>query len=81
MQVIQSSYTDIHFPSPFFPLGSWTGALRAGKELYRDGGIRTLLQGHSATLFRVFPYAAIKFMAYDQIHPVSPLTGSRVFFD
>jgi len=51
--------------------GSWSGALRAGKEIYKDGGFRGLFQGHSATLLRVFPYAAIKFMAYDQVHYVS----------
>ena len=52
-------------------IGSWSGAFRAGLEIYRDGGIRGLFQGHSATLLRVFPYAAIKFMAYDQVHYVS----------
>lgn len=46
--------------------GTWTGAYRAGLAIYRDGGTRGLLQGHSATLLRIFPYAAIKFMAYDQ---------------
>lgn len=46
--------------------GSWTGAFRAGLAIYRDSGIRGLLQGHSATLLRIFPYAGIKFMAYDQ---------------
>jgi len=51
--------------------GSWSGALRAGKEIYKSGGFRGLFQGHSATLLRVFPYAAIKFMAYDQVHFVS----------
>ena len=29
-----------------------------------------LFQGHSATLLRIFPYAAVKFMAYDQVHDV-----------
>ncbi|KAG1718947.1 mitochondrial carrier domain-containing protein [Suillus lakei] len=46
--------------------GTWSGAYRAGLAIYRDGGARGLLQGHSATLLRIFPYAAIKFMAYDQ---------------
>ncbi|KIM63496.1 hypothetical protein SCLCIDRAFT_117298 [Scleroderma citrinum Foug A] len=46
--------------------GSWTGALRAGLAIYGNGGVRGLFQGHSATLLRIFPYAAIKFMAYDQ---------------
>lgn len=48
--------------------GTWSGAFKAGTQLYRDGGVRGLFQGHSATLLRIFPYAAIKFMAYDQVH-------------
>lgn len=51
--------------------GSWSGAFRAGAEIYKEGGGWALFQGHSATLIRVFPYAAIKFMAYDQVHHVS----------
>ncbi|KAI8980015.1 mitochondrial carrier [Trametes punicea] len=47
--------------------GTWSGTLRAISQIYRENGIRGLLQGHSATLLRIFPYAAIKFMAYDQI--------------
>ncbi|PPQ93660.1 hypothetical protein CVT25_012719 [Psilocybe cyanescens] len=48
--------------------GTWSGAFRAVNSIYGQGGIRGLFQGHSATLLRVFPYAAIKFMAYDQVH-------------
>ncbi|KAI0312722.1 mitochondrial carrier domain-containing protein [Amylostereum chailletii] len=48
--------------------GSWSGAYRAGSRIYSETGMRGLLQGHSATLFRVFPYAAVKFIAYDQVH-------------
>ena len=51
--------------------GTWSGAFQAARELYRERGVRGLLQGHSATLLRVFPYAAIKFMAYDRVHHVS----------
>ncbi|KAI5830719.1 mitochondrial carrier [Schizophyllum commune Tattone D] len=47
--------------------GTWTGAFKAGTQIYKENGARGLLQGHSATLIRVFPYAAIKFMAYDHI--------------
>lgn len=43
---------------------------RASKDIYAETGVRGLLQGHSATLIRIFPYAAIKFMAYDKIHGV-----------
>ncbi|KAA1476262.1 mitochondrial carrier [Dentipellis sp. KUC8613] len=48
--------------------GSWSGAFCAASQIYKEGGIRGLLQGHSATLLRVFPYAGIKFLAYDQAH-------------
>jgi len=48
--------------------GTWSGVFRAGTAIYRENGILGLLQGHSATLIRVFPYAAVKFMAYDQVH-------------
>ncbi|EIW57131.1 mitochondrial carrier [Trametes versicolor FP-101664 SS1] len=47
--------------------GTWSGTFRAISQIYGENGFRGLLQGHSATLLRIFPYAAIKFMAYDQI--------------
>ena len=50
------------------PAGSWSGMVNAVRHIYRDTGIRGLFQGHSATLLRIFPYAVIKFMAYDQMH-------------
>ncbi|GAA5965951.1 hypothetical protein JCM3765_004129 [Sporobolomyces pararoseus] len=48
--------------------GTWFGVFRASRDIYTETGIRGLLQGHSATLLRIFPYAAIKFMAYEQFH-------------
>jgi len=36
-------------------------------HIWQTSGIYGLYQGHTATLLRVFPYAAIKFVAYDQI--------------
>ncbi|KAG6844386.1 hypothetical protein H0H87_007290 [Tephrocybe sp. NHM501043] len=64
--------------------GSWSGAFRAGAEIYHNTGLRGLFQGHSATLFRIFPYAGIKFMAYDQAHhtksPNHPGTNSPPTF-
>ncbi|BGP14375.1 hypothetical protein JCM10213_004498 [Rhodosporidiobolus nylandii] len=48
--------------------GTWLGVFRASRDIYAETGVRGLLQGHSATLLRIFPYAAIKFMAYDQLH-------------
>ena len=40
------------------------------KDIYREDGTRGLFRGHSATLIRIFPYAAIKFLAYEQIRSV-----------
>lgn len=48
--------------------GTWSGAFKAIKDINRTNGVAGLFQGHSATLLRVFPYAAIKFLAYDQVH-------------
>jgi solute carrier family 25 (mitochondrial carrier protein), member 16 len=66
-------------------LGTWSGAYRAGAQIYRDSGALGLFQGHSATLLRIFPYAAIKFMAYDQMHdvriPLSPQDSFAFFID
>ncbi|KAG6920136.1 hypothetical protein DXG01_004902 [Tephrocybe rancida] len=66
---------EIVFYRSYHPLlqcskGSWSGAFRAGAEIYHDAGLRGLFQGHSATLLRIFPYASIKFMAYDQVHNI-----------
>lgn len=40
------------------------------KDIYRDEGPLGLFRGHSATLIRIFPYAAIKFLAYEQVRAV-----------
>lgn len=37
------------------------------RDIYLHQGVRGLFQGHSATLLRIFPYAGIKFLAYEQI--------------
>ena len=57
--------------------GTWSGAFRAFTQIYKEGGSLALFQGHSATLLRIFPYAAIKFMAYDQIEDVRPSACPR----
>lgn len=48
--------------------GHWLGVYRAGKDIVSDQGVWALFKGHSATLMRIFPYAAIKYMAYDRLH-------------
>ncbi|KUI60693.1 Mitochondrial carrier protein LEU5 [Cytospora mali] len=50
--------------------GSWVGTATAMTEIYRHEGPMGLFRGHSATLLRVFPYAGIKFLAYEQIRSV-----------
>jgi solute carrier family 25 (mitochondrial carrier protein), member 16 len=42
----------------------------AMRDIQRYEGSRGLYRGHSATLLRIFPYAAIKFLAYEQIRAV-----------
>lgn len=50
--------------------GSWFGVVTAMREINQQSGLRGLFRGHSATLLRIFPYAAIKFLAYEQIRAV-----------
>lgn len=50
--------------------GSFVGFFRAAKKIYLTDGIPGLFQGHSVTLLRIFPYAAIKFVAYEQIRTI-----------
>jgi len=47
--------------------GHWFGVVTAMRDINRQDGLRGLFRGHSATLLRIFPYAAIKFVAYEQI--------------
>ncbi|KAI1450263.1 mitochondrial carrier protein LEU5 [Annulohypoxylon stygium] len=46
--------------------GSWTGFGLAIRDIYANDGILGLFRGHSATLLKIYPYAAIKFVAYEQ---------------
>ena len=50
--------------------GSWAGAIQAITDIYNKDGGRGLFRGHSATLFRIFPYGGIKFLAYEQVRAV-----------
>lgn len=40
------------------------------RDINKQDGVRGLFRGHSATLLRIFPYAALKFLAYEQIRTV-----------
>ncbi|KAK0554857.1 coenzyme A transporter [Tilletia horrida] len=48
--------------------GRVLGVFYAIGDIFRSQGPFALFQGHSATLVRIFPYAAIKYMAYDKFH-------------
>lgn len=50
--------------------GTFNGLFKAVKKIYVNDGVLGLYQGHSATLLRIFPYAAIKFVAYEQIRTI-----------
>jgi solute carrier family 25 protein 16 len=50
--------------------GSWFGVVTAMRDINQQDGLRGLFRGHSATLLRIFPYAAIKFLAYEQFRSI-----------
>ncbi|KAL8779251.1 MAG: hypothetical protein Q9213_007023 [Squamulea squamosa] len=50
--------------------GSWFGVVTAMRDINRQSGIRGLFRGHSATLLRIFPYASIKFLSYEQFRSI-----------
>ncbi|KAK6544629.1 hypothetical protein TWF694_001318 [Orbilia ellipsospora] len=50
--------------------GSWFGFGNAVRNIYHQDGFLGLFRGHSMTLARVFPYAAIKFIAYEQYRAI-----------
>lgn len=55
----------------FASIGTFTGAFKAGRDIVRHTGVLGLFQGHSVTLLRIFPYATIRFIAYEQFRAVS----------
>lgn len=64
--------------------GRWLGVFTAARDIVHTQGPTALFQGHSATLMRIFPYAAIKYMAYDKLHfylmPTKQMeTSARLF--
>jgi len=50
--------------------GSWFGVIKAMRDIWGADGVRGLFRGHSATLLRIFPYAGIKFLAYEQVRTI-----------
>jgi solute carrier family 25 protein 16 len=60
----------IHFQVANPQLASYRGKFRgvfgAVRAIYHDFGLVGLYRGHSATLTRIFPYAALNFTAFEQ---------------
>ncbi|KNC48017.1 graves disease carrier protein [Thecamonas trahens ATCC 50062] len=58
------------------------GVLATLKQIVRLEGLRGLYKGNGAQMVRIFPYAAVQFMSYEQYKRIllggddSPLTGS-----
>lgn len=50
--------------------GTTKGLYLAGRHIWQTDKFAGLYQGHSVTLLRIFPYAAIKFVAYEQIRSI-----------
>ena len=48
--------------------GRWLGVVDAMRRIVDQQGLMGLFHGHSATILRIFPYAAVKYMAYDVLH-------------
>eukprot|EP01095_Lingulamoeba_sp_RSL-Kostka_P017478 TRINITY_DN908_c2_g1_i1.p1 TRINITY_DN908_c2_g1~~TRINITY_DN908_c2_g1_i1.p1 ORF type:complete len:314 (-),score=80.89 TRINITY_DN908_c2_g1_i1:113-1054(-) len=46
--------------------GSFFGQFSAVQRIYQSEGFSALYRGNGATLIRIFPYAAIQYMAYEQ---------------
>ncbi|KAB8274594.1 mitochondrial carrier domain-containing protein [Aspergillus minisclerotigenes] len=57
----------------------WNGFIQALNHIRTRHGIYGLFKGHSASLIRVFPYAGINFLAYEQLQRaiiISPQTDT-----
>lgn len=50
--------------------GQWLGVWHATRDIHQQFGVTGLFKGHAATLLRIFPYAAIKFVAYEQFRAI-----------
>lgn len=59
-------------------IGKLTGVFGAVKRIYSHSGFFGLYRGHSATLARIFPYAAINFAAFEKFKNV---LGSELTVD
>lgn len=55
----------------------WNGLFKAARHIQKSYGIWALFKGHSASLVRIFPYASINFLAYEQIRAAIILSPEK----
>jgi solute carrier family 25 protein 16 len=48
----------------------WNGLFKAARDIQKTYGVSALFKGHSASLVRIFPYASIHFLAYEEVRAV-----------
>eukprot|EP01127_Copromyxa_protea_P017551 TRINITY_DN5367_c0_g1_i2.p1 TRINITY_DN5367_c0_g1~~TRINITY_DN5367_c0_g1_i2.p1 ORF type:complete len:308 (+),score=49.32 TRINITY_DN5367_c0_g1_i2:31-954(+) len=55
------------------------GVFRTVHKMYKEEGISRLWKGHTATLWRIFPYSAIQFVSYEALkkHVVKENKGGK----
>lgn len=72
-QVVALSHTTVHFIDVRNP-GSLRGSVLAVRHILRTQGFRALYRGHSLSLARAVPHAAVGFTAYEHARAVGPVT-------
>ncbi|KAJ5799056.1 uncharacterized protein N7518_001124 [Penicillium psychrosexuale] len=55
----------------------WKGLIKAARVIQTKYGISALFKGHTASLIRVFPYASINFLAYEQFRMAVIMTPEK----
>ncbi|BAE66274.1 unnamed protein product [Aspergillus oryzae RIB40] len=62
----------------FLPYSTrWNGFIEAISHIRTSHGVPALFKGHAASLIRVFPYAGINFLAYEQLQRVIIISPKR----
>ena len=62
IKILFQTHHHHYLPYQSKPFGYWNALI----EIKNTAGYRGLYRGHLATLLRIFPYAGVKFMAYEQ---------------
>lgn len=55
----------------------WNGLFKASRDIQRSYGLAALFKGHSVALVRIFPYASINFLAYEQLRSIIIISAEK----